>query len=359
MTDNNNKKNIPRSFICPLTLDVMYEPVIDGEGNTYEKQALLQWLVYYGQVSPISRQPLHPKHILPNYALRDIIHETMGKEWVQERRKEQVVATNANDVQVDQHQSQLLQQQQGEQQYYINLLTKQTGVQVLPPSFCKMNFFLQKLSEEVGGPGGMLLQLNDNGICMFNCENMTIVIEVPHSQPQPQTQVATNNNNIFFIYTMISVPTLTEETKDLLLELNLHHNETRKFINDTFIKVVELKVPKVPQGLIFFSQSFYFLICLDITGGGTLSVKKHDSGSYDIFFSYSDRLDEIAAGDFCNIVPNFIETASRLKAKFLSPMQQHQSFLSSNVVSSSSSSPQQPNHNSNTSEGMFATKFTS
>ena len=82
-----SNKKIPRSFICPLKLDVMYEPVIDGEGNTFEKRALLQWLSLHG-VSPISRQPLHPKQVLPNYALRDTIHEVMGEKWVVERRKE-------------------------------------------------------------------------------------------------------------------------------------------------------------------------------------------------------------------------------------------------------------------------------
>lgn len=29
--------------ICPITQDVMKEPVIDREGNTYEKSAILEW----------------------------------------------------------------------------------------------------------------------------------------------------------------------------------------------------------------------------------------------------------------------------------------------------------------------------
>jgi len=53
------------------------------------------------------------------------------------------------------------------------------------------------------------------------------------------------------------------------------------------------------------------------SGGGTLSIKKHPSGQYDIFFTYSDRIAEISAADFCNIMPNFIETAAKLKERFL------------------------------------------
>ena len=71
--------------------------------------------------------------------------------------------------------------------------------------------------------------------------------------------------------------------------------------------------------------NFYFCFSVKSTGGGTLSVKRYENGSYDIFFSYSDRVDEISATDFCNIVPNFIETAARLKGKFYgTPQEQRQ-----------------------------------
>ena len=50
-------------------------------------------------------------------------------------------------------------------------------------------------------------------------------------------------------------------------------------------------------------------------------MKKYESGQYDVFFSYTDRINEISAADFCNIVPNFIETAARLKGRFLGPDQ--------------------------------------
>ena len=65
------------------------------------------------------------------------------------------------------------------------------------------------------------------------------------------------------------------------------------------------------------TDSHVFHLSVFQPGGGCLSIKKHDSGKYDIFFSYSDRIDEISAADFCNIVPNFIETAARLRFKFI------------------------------------------
>ena len=69
-------------------------------------------------------------------------------------------------------------------------------------------------------------------------------------------------------------------------------------------------------------------------------MKKHESGQYDIFFSYSDRIDEMSAADFCNVVPNFIETSARLKTKLLgSGDQQEQTPPSSLAGNRTSSGP--------------------
>ena len=39
-----NLAQVPSSFKCPITNDVMREPVIDPEGNSYEKYAIEDWL---------------------------------------------------------------------------------------------------------------------------------------------------------------------------------------------------------------------------------------------------------------------------------------------------------------------------
>lgn len=80
----------------------------------------------------------------------------------------------------------------------------------------KIQCYLRKLSQEVGG-GAMDLELDDNGVCMFSCEKMTIVIEVPAGV------------GLVYIYTVHSVSSLSEETKDKMLELNGMQSETRKF----------------------------------------------------------------------------------------------------------------------------------
>lgn len=55
----------PENFLCPLTLQVMKEPVKHVRtGHTYEKSAILEWLFLHGKATcPLTRQPLHPSQL--------------------------------------------------------------------------------------------------------------------------------------------------------------------------------------------------------------------------------------------------------------------------------------------------------
>jgi uncharacterized small protein (DUF1192 family) len=60
--------------LCPITHDVMTDPVMDREGNTYERSAIERWLLTHN-TSPITRNPLHSHHLVPNRALLASIAE--------------------------------------------------------------------------------------------------------------------------------------------------------------------------------------------------------------------------------------------------------------------------------------------
>lgn len=66
--------DVPDSFLCPLTQEVMREPVVDPEGNTYERSAIEAWLEK-NNTSPITRKTLRREELVPNRALRDVIAE--------------------------------------------------------------------------------------------------------------------------------------------------------------------------------------------------------------------------------------------------------------------------------------------
>ena len=54
--------------ICPITQDFIREPVIDREGNTYEKSAILEWLKTSNK-SPSTRNIISASELVPNRAL--------------------------------------------------------------------------------------------------------------------------------------------------------------------------------------------------------------------------------------------------------------------------------------------------
>ena len=54
--------------ICPITQDFIREPVIDHEGNTYEKSAILEWLKTSNK-SPMTRNIICASELVPNRAL--------------------------------------------------------------------------------------------------------------------------------------------------------------------------------------------------------------------------------------------------------------------------------------------------
>lgn len=44
--------NIPDDYICPLTQDIMNNPVMAADGHSYEQSAILEWLKNGNIVSP-------------------------------------------------------------------------------------------------------------------------------------------------------------------------------------------------------------------------------------------------------------------------------------------------------------------
>lgn len=64
----------PPGFLCCITMQMMTDPVIDPEGNTYERKAIETWLLNTPQ-SPVTRTPLSSHQLVPNRALCDSICE--------------------------------------------------------------------------------------------------------------------------------------------------------------------------------------------------------------------------------------------------------------------------------------------
>ena len=64
--------DVKGELTCPITYEIMRDPVIDPEGNSYEKLAILAHLKK-SQSSPVTRSPLTEEQLISNRALKQII----------------------------------------------------------------------------------------------------------------------------------------------------------------------------------------------------------------------------------------------------------------------------------------------
>ena len=74
----------PHEFKCPISLDVMLDPVLTADGQTYEKEQIEKWLSENNQ-SPLTNLRLPSKKLIPNIALRNIITKHFECKTNQER----------------------------------------------------------------------------------------------------------------------------------------------------------------------------------------------------------------------------------------------------------------------------------
>lgn len=66
------------SFLCPITQEVMRDPVVAADGHSYERTAITHWLHGLRRLtSPVTNLSLPSLALLPNYALKQAIDEYM------------------------------------------------------------------------------------------------------------------------------------------------------------------------------------------------------------------------------------------------------------------------------------------
>ncbi|KAL9144170.1 hypothetical protein ABFS82_14G280200 [Erythranthe guttata] len=65
--------SVPNEFLCPITLEIMTDPVIVATGQTYERESIQQWLDSNHQTCPKTGQTLEHLSLAPNFALKNLI----------------------------------------------------------------------------------------------------------------------------------------------------------------------------------------------------------------------------------------------------------------------------------------------
>ncbi|XAR65959.1 Ubiquitin--protein ligase [Bertholletia excelsa] len=83
--------NTPDEFRCPISLDLMRDPVIVSSGHTYDRNSIAQWINSGHHTCPKSGQRLIHMALIPNYALKSLINQ-----WCQENNIPLVEATSSS-----------------------------------------------------------------------------------------------------------------------------------------------------------------------------------------------------------------------------------------------------------------------
>ena len=78
MSDDGHPRtpNYMDSFHCPLTMELMRDPVITADGQTYERAEIESWFALGKRTSPLTGAELPSTHVTPNIALRNAIQES-------------------------------------------------------------------------------------------------------------------------------------------------------------------------------------------------------------------------------------------------------------------------------------------
>lgn len=72
---NKNYDDIPDEFLCPITHEIMMEPVVCTDGFTYERRAIVEWFMAGKLTSPMTNERLSSTSFKMNNDIRNKIHD--------------------------------------------------------------------------------------------------------------------------------------------------------------------------------------------------------------------------------------------------------------------------------------------
>jgi hypothetical protein len=72
-------EGIPDECFCPISQEIMEDPVIAQDGHTYERTAIQQWFGTGRRTSPKTGARLLSIELLPNYTMRSLIQDLKAR----------------------------------------------------------------------------------------------------------------------------------------------------------------------------------------------------------------------------------------------------------------------------------------
>jgi hypothetical protein len=63
---------VDNTLTCPITLEIFVDPVLASDGHTYERSAIVEWIKYHNNTSPMTRQPMKIKELKSNQLIKQL-----------------------------------------------------------------------------------------------------------------------------------------------------------------------------------------------------------------------------------------------------------------------------------------------
>jgi small GTP-binding protein len=82
-----NEDDEPEEFCCPITQELMRDPVLAADGHSYDRSAIEAWLKRK-QTSPLTNEPMESAQLMPNRALRSAIERWRQEHGLDETQDE-------------------------------------------------------------------------------------------------------------------------------------------------------------------------------------------------------------------------------------------------------------------------------
>ena len=111
---------IPKEFICPITLSIMRDPVMMPDGHNYERSAIEKAL-QASPLSPLTKQPLSMKDATPNYALKSLIENFLKIGKMPEMPKNTAKIDSKNIPEIDSFKAEVIPNPKNSQEVFVNV----------------------------------------------------------------------------------------------------------------------------------------------------------------------------------------------------------------------------------------------
>ena len=69
----------PENLMCPISIDLLVDPVFAADGHTYSRAEIQAWLNTGKRTSPKTNEPLAHTILTPNHLVRSMVQEYLDK----------------------------------------------------------------------------------------------------------------------------------------------------------------------------------------------------------------------------------------------------------------------------------------